>query len=207
LQYFIFLFRVNDYDDGAAKTDVVLTTKDPEEFEHPENPKIIFVDLPGVGTPTFPDVPSYCEKVSLDDYDAFLILTRDRFTQNDLDLAKKVKSFGKNFFYVRTHIDQIVARACTSSVGEAEILKTIRQDCMYNLKGLVSSEKEIFLISNYYTDKWDFDRLIEAMSETLPVRQRERLTLSLSNVTRECLKRKAKFLKGEKGLRSHNLFY
>jgi hypothetical protein len=68
---------------------------------------------------------------------------------------------------------------------------------MKYVKNLISSEKEIFLISNYHKDKWDFDRLIEAITEALPIRQRECLTLSLSNVTRECLKRKARFLKGK----------
>ena len=151
------------------------------------------MDLPGIGTPNFPDLQIYCEKVAFEDYDTFLILTEKRFTQNDLDLAKKVKSIGKKFFFVRTHIDE----ACTPFVDEPAILETIKKDCRHYLKGLVSSE-EIFLISNYHTDKWDFDRLIEAISEALPVRQRECLTLSLTNVTHECLRRKAKFLKGEK---------
>ena len=151
------------------------------------------MDLPGIGTPNFRDLQTYCEKVAFEDYDTFLILTEKRFTQNDLDLAKKVISIGKKFFFVRTHID----KACTPSVDEPAILETIKKDCMHNLTGLLSSEEEIFLISNYHTDKWDFDRLIEAISDALPVLQRECLTLSLSNVTRECLKRKAKILKAQ----------
>jgi hypothetical protein len=188
------LCRLNDDDDGAAEVGVVETTKVPVEYEHPNNPKITFMDLPGIGTPNFPDLSTYCEKVAFEDYDTFLILTEKSFTQNDLELARKVKSIGKKFFFVRTHVDE----ACTPSADEAAILKTIKKNCTGNLKGLISNEKEIFLISNYDKDKWDFDRLIEAISEALPFRQRECLTLSLTNVTRECLHRKAKILRGEK---------
>ena len=184
---------LNDDDDDAAEVGIVKTTKDPVEYKHPDNPKISFMDLPGIGTPNFPDLQTYCKKVPFEDYDTFLILTEKRFTQNDLDLAKKVKAIGKKFFFVRTHIDE----ACTPSVDEQAILETIKKDCTGYLKRLVSSEEEIFLISNYNTHKWDFDRLIEAISDALPVRQRECLTLSLTNVTRECLRRKAKFLKAQ----------
>ena len=88
-------------------------------------------------------------------------------------------------------------RKMVRAINEADILEEIREDCLRNVKDLISSEKEIFLISNYDTDEWEFDRLIEGISEVLPVLQRERFTLSLTNVTPKCLKRKAKFLKGK----------
>jgi predicted GTPase len=191
--------RLKDDDDDAAEVGVTETTTAPTEYKHPDNPMISFLDLPGIGTPKFPDLRTYCEKVSFEDYDTFLIFTEGRFRQVDLDLAKKVKAIGKSFFLVRTHIDE----ACNGrSINEPEILKVIGENCMKNVKALISSEEEIFLISNYHKDKWDFDRLIAAISDVLPVRQRECLTLSLTNVTRECLKRKAKILRGKESLRS-----
>ena len=188
--------RLEDDDDGAAKVDVIEATREPTEYQHPDNPMISFVDLPGIGTPNYPDLASYAEKVGLEDYDTFLIFTAGRFTQNDLKLAEKVKSIGKSFFLIRTKIDLDCTPRVGRSINEPEILKRIRQNCMNNVKGLISSEKEIFLISNYDKAKWDFDRLIEAISDALPVLQRECLTLSLTNVTRKCLKRKAKIFKG-----------
>ena len=176
---------------------MIETTTEPTEYRHPDNPKISFVDLPGIGTPNYPDLPTYCEKVGLKDYDTFLIFTAGRFTQNDLALAEKVKSIGKSFFLIRTKIDvDCMSKTGRKQVDEPEILKQIRQNCMDHVKDLISREKEIFLISNYDKDKWHFDRLIEAISDALPILQRECLTLSLSNVTRECLKRKAKIFKG-----------
>ena len=189
--------RPEDDDDDAAEVGVVEKTKVPTEYKHPHNPMISFVDLPGIGTPNFPDLPAYCEAVGFEDYDTFLIFTATRFTQYDLELAENIKSIGRSFFLVRTKIDEDCRQGESGRpINEPEILEAIRQDCLNNVKNLISSEKDIFLISNYDTNKWDFDRLIEAISDALPVLQRECLTLSLTNVTRKCLKRKAKFLKG-----------
>ena len=174
---------------------VTETTKEPTEYQHPNNPLISFVDLPGIGTPTFPNLSTYCEKVGLEDYDTFLIFTATRFTQYDLELAKKVKSIGKSFFLIRSKID--LDCESKNKMSESEILELVREDCMKNLKNLIASEQDIFLISSHIKDKWDFDRLVTAISDALPIRQRECLTLSLTSVTRECLKRKANFLKGK----------
>ena len=193
-----FLCRLGDDDDDAAEVGVIETTKVPTEYKHPDNPMISFVDLPGIGTPNLPDLSTYCEKVGFDDYDTFLIFTATRFTQYDLELAEKVKSIGKSFFLIRTKIDEVCRlKSGERAINEADILEEIRQDCIKNVKQLISCEEEIFLISNYDTNEWDFDRLIEAIGEVLPLLQRECFTLSLTNVTRKCLKRKAKFLKGK----------
>ena len=177
--------RLGDDDDDAAEVGVIETTKVPTEYKHPDNPMISFVDLPGIGTPNLPDLPTYCEKVGFDDYDTFLIFTATRFTQYDLELAEKVKSIGKSFFLIRTKIDEVCRlKSGERAINEADILEEIRQDCIKNVKQLISSEEEIFLISNYDTNEWDFDRLIEAIGEVLPLLQRECFTLSLTNVTR-----------------------
>lgn len=176
---------------------MVETTTEPAEYRHPNNPMITLVDLPGIGTPNYPDLEAYCEKVDFKTYDTFLIFTATRFTQNDLLLAEEVKKIGKSFFLVRTRIDADCTSKNGRPVNEAKILEKIRKNCWFNVKNVINSEKEIFLISNYHKDKWDFDRLLEAISNALPFRQRECLTLSLSNVTRACLRRKAKIFKGK----------
>ncbi|CAB4003800.1 interferon-inducible GTPase 5-like, partial [Paramuricea clavata] len=188
--------KITDYENDAAEVGVTETTRKPKEYTYPGKPKITLVDLPGIGTPNYPDLPTYCEKVDLEKYDTFLIFTADRFTQYDLKLAEKVKSLGKSFFLIRTKIDE----ALRSHRGKARIdkeatLRKIRIYCMDNVKGLISSEKEIFLIGNYDKEKWDFDCLVKTIGRALPIVQREGLILSLSDLTRGCLNRKAMFLK------------
>ncbi|XP_028404337.1 interferon-inducible GTPase 5-like [Dendronephthya gigantea] len=183
---------------GAAEVGVTETTIVPAEYKHPENEKIIFVDMPGIGTPKYSNFEDYCEKVCLEKYDSFLIFTASRFTDDDLFLAEKIKSMRKSFFLIRTKIDNDLAPKYEGQqVNEEQILNSIRAYCFNHVKDLISGEEDIFLISNYHKEKWDFDRLIVAISDALSTIQRECLTLSLTNVTRDCLKRKAKLFKAQ----------
>ena len=50
----------------------------------------------------------YCKNVPLDKYDTYLIFPKDRFEAGDLKLAKRIRSTGKKFFYIRARIDQDV---------------------------------------------------------------------------------------------------
>ncbi|CAB3992379.1 interferon-inducible GTPase 5-like, partial [Paramuricea clavata] len=183
---------LKDDDVGAAEVDMVDATTEPTEYPHPNNSIISFVHLPGIGTLNYPDLPIYSEKVGFEDYDTFIIFTAGRFIQNDLELATKVKSIGKSYFFIRTKIDYDGRLKDEKPINEADILEKTRQNYIQHVKDLISSEKEIFLISNYHKDKWDFNRLIVGISDTSPVLQRECLTLYLSNLIPERLKRKTK---------------
>ena len=115
-----------DDDDGAAKVGVTETTRELIAYDHPTNPKIKFWDLPGIGTRNYPNMATYCEKVDLVKFNAFLILTAIRFTEHDLELAKKIKSVNKNFFLIRTKIDENVrAGSRMRSFDEKAMLQQI----------------------------------------------------------------------------------
>ena len=127
----------------------------------------------------------------------FLIFTFNRFTENDLKLAREIKSIGKNFFFVRTKIDvDVQAEGRKRSFNEKGLLDKIRDDCSNNLGDLLSSQQDIFLISNHFPDKWDFSRLTTAILEALPKCQRESLTLTLTRLSANILKQKVDILKG-----------
>ena len=185
-------------DEGAAEVGVTETTIELKAYDHPTNPKIKFWDLPGKGTPNYPDMATYCKKVELERFDAFLILTAIRFTENDLELAQKIKSINKNFFLIRTKIDENVrAGSRKRSFDEKAMLQKIRSDSAENLGDLLSDERDIFLISNHDRDKWDFARLLQAILDALPTYQRESMVLSLGNsVTTGIFQKKVEVLRG-----------
>ena len=188
-----------DDDEGAAEVGVTETTREVKAYDHPTNPKIKFWDLPGIGTPNYPDMATYCEKVELEKFDAFLILTGGRFTADELKLAEKIKSINKNFFLIRTKIDASVdsERKRKRSFNEKAMLQKIRSDCAENLGDLLSEMRDIFLISNYDRDKWDFARLLQAILDALPTYQRESMVLSLGNsVTTDIFQKKVQVLRG-----------
>lgn len=74
-------------------------------------------------------------------------------------------------------------------------MNVIREDCLKNLKGLIKTNEDVFLISNKEA-KWDFDSLTQAILDVLPYRQKESLLLSLHLLTRNTLKRKVEILRG-----------
>ena len=184
----------------AAAVGVTETTKEPTVYDHPTNPKIKFWDLPGIGTPNYPDLETYCKEVELEKYHAFLIFTASRFTENDLNLAEKITSIKKQFFFIRTKIDNDVrSEKRKRSFNERAMLEKIRRDCAENLSDLLSNEQDIFLISNHDPSKWDFDRLTQAILCAQQTLEQESLTLSLGafrSSSTEMLKKKVEILKG-----------
>ena len=201
--------RLYDEDEGAAAVDVLECTREPISYDHPISTNIKFWDLPGVGTPDYPDLKTYCGKVQLEKYHMYLIFTATRFTKNDLELAKKVRSIDKNFFFIRTKIDESVrAEEGKRSFDEEAMLTKIRRNCLASLGDLLSNEQDIFLISNHEPENWEFARLTAAIldavkrcqREALTRNQRESMILSLGKVVtrslNETFQRKVDVLRG-----------
>ena len=192
-------FRLHEDDEMAAKVGVEETTTEPNGYAHPTNPKIQFCDLPGVGTPNYPK-DTYWKKVGMERYDIFLIFSQCRFTENDLELARKIRSKDKRFFFIRTRIDIDIENEKRKKLfNKGTVLQKIRRNCFWNLKGLLESSNDIFLINNHDSTKWDFVRLTQAILDVLRAHQRERLTPILNIVTSmssDILQRKVKVLKG-----------
>ena len=199
--------RVLDDVDGAAEVGDTECTTEPTAYDHPTNHNIKFWDLPGIGTPNYPDLETYCEKVELEKYNTFLIFTADRFTKNDLELAKKIGEIKKTFFFIRTKIDEIVRAGRNPKrkrfyleFNEGAMLEKIRSKYVESLADLLSNERDIFLISNHDPDKWDFVRLTQAILDALTRYQRESLTLALGNVitrsSKDIFQRKVDVLRG-----------
>ena len=194
-------FRLYEDDEGAAPVDVTECTTEPTPFDHPTNANIKFWDLPGIGTPDYPDLETYCDKVQLEKYHTYLIFTATRFTKHDLELAKKVRSIDKKFFFIRTKIDESVrAEKRKRSFDEEAMLTKIRRNCLESLGDLLSDEQDIFLISNHEPENWEFARLTQAILDGLTRYQRESMTLSLGKVitrsSKDIFQRKVDVLRG-----------
>ena len=172
---FLIRFRHNDGD--AAETCTIETTTEPREYKHRDDSKICFVKLPAIHTW---DLQTFREEFALENYEMFFFITSTSFTEKELKLAKQMKLKGK-IFLIRTMID---IDMINQDLDDSQILDDIRKPLYTSADDLTSSENEIFLVSNYHTNKWDFDRLITAISEELLVLQREFLT----SATRKFLK-------------------
>lgn len=192
--------RVADDDPLAAETGVTEKTREPAYFVHPSNVNIHVWDLPGIGTPNYRNLPGFLKKVPIEKYDSFLIVCSDRFTEFDLQLAKKVQEMGKSFFFVRTKIDcsrYSEKRKLKEKYDEAKMLELIRDDCIRSLRSLNVGKENVFLLSSHFPNKWDFGLLQKAILDGLPAKQKEALMLSMHASSSEVLCEKIDCLKGK----------
>ena len=94
----------------------------------------------------------------------------------------KLKSIRKLFLLVRTKIDLDLhyekVQRC-KHFDEMKVLKRIRDDCKQNVGRYIQSDEHVFLISNYDQDRWDFERLDNAICNQLPMDQRQLMVSSL----------------------------
>jgi len=185
-------------DEGAAEVGVTETTKKPTPYSHPRNALLKFWDLPGVGTPKFPR-EAYLEKIGFDKFDFFLIMSKDRFTENDLWIAEAIAQKRKKFFFIRTNIHTNIAndkRTRPSKHDPKGVLETIRNDIEDNL-GKIYQENEIFLIDNFKRNLYDFKKLEQALVENLPSLKRAAFLLSVNASSEEMVRKKIEILKSK----------
>ncbi|XP_027009877.1 immunity-related GTPase family, e4 [Tachysurus fulvidraco] len=188
---FINAIRELDSDDeGAAKTGVTETTTDPTPYEHPTMPNVTLWDLPGIGTPKF-KARTYLKKMQFDRYDFFIIISSERFKENDIMLAKEIKRRKKLFYFVRSKIDNdIRAEETKKSFNKEETLSQIKRNCLENLEGI--ENPKVFLISSEDIKAFDFEKLVETLMVDLPQHKQYALLQSVPITSVAMLQKKVK---------------
>ncbi|KAF1388620.1 hypothetical protein PFLUV_G00092180 [Perca fluviatilis] len=185
----------NSDKERAAPTGVTQTTKDVTPYHHPKYPNVTLWDLPGIGTTKFP-AEEYLKKVEFKRFDFFIIISADRFTQNDVKLAKEIQKMGKKFYFVRSKIDNNIRDEKTdqgSEFNEEKTLKDIRDECIKGLKGRVESP-QVFLVSSRDLHLYDFHLLEKTLEEELPAHKKNALLLALPPVSLEVIIKKKEAL-------------
>ncbi|XP_060583853.1 interferon-inducible GTPase 1-like isoform X2 [Ruditapes philippinarum] len=139
-------------------------TKQRKAYPHPNNKLLIFWDLPGVGTDTFPR-NTYLKhpEIRFQMYDMFIIMACDRFTQDESWLAEEIKKTGRPYLFVRSKVDAqidsdaIRKRKAMKPHNPLTVIDEIREDCKQNL----GQEKNIYLINNndIFSTNLDFEKL------------------------------------------------
>ena len=185
-------------DKGAAKVGVCQVTTENTEYPSPDNANLVYVDVPGVGTPSFPR-ETYLEIIKIDQFDFYIILSCDTFTENDAWLVNEIKKRGKNFLFLRTKIDIDLRNQeddYEDTYNEIETLEMIRKNCADHLKGI--EERHIYLVSNKHISRWEFPLVRETLIRDFPEMKQDALLLSLRLVagdTRNMILLKKKALK------------
>ncbi|CAL9692916.1 unnamed protein product [Knipowitschia caucasica] len=175
---------IDNKDEEAAPTGVVETTMEPTEYSLPKNCHIKLWDLPGVGTTKF-------TAEEFEKFDFFIIISSERFKDNDAKLAQEINKMGKKFYFVRSKIDNSIRdqKRSQRDFTEEKTLQRIRNDCTKELQKLGMSPK-VFLISSFKLHLYEFNDLWETLEKELPALQRDALLRALPNVSLRVVKQK-----------------
>jgi len=186
--------NVRPEQDGAAPVNVIETTRKPTMYLHPDNQNIELWDLPGVGTPNFPQ-SSYLQQVGFETFDCFIILSETRFTENDMWLASSVLKGGKRFYFARTKIDNALRddkEDKGETFNEIETLSLMHKDIVSNLDAIGNQDEKmkVYLITNRDSKKFDFPKLIDHVLKELPDIKRGVMVRALRATTKELVLQK-----------------
>ncbi|XP_072914683.1 interferon-inducible GTPase 5-like isoform X2 [Hemitrygon akajei] len=182
-------------DPGAAEVGIFRPTMEPTGFPHPNFPKVQYWNLPGIGSTQFPAC-KYLKKMKFEKYDFFIIISACRFKENEVKLAREIKRLRRKFYFVRSKIDiefGLVTKGGLAINEEIE-LECIRNYCCNNLRKAGIQTPSVFLISSFEQDRYDFNRLTEALEADLPNAKKRIFVMAYPNRSVEIIQKKKKIL-------------
>ncbi|KAL0963292.1 hypothetical protein UPYG_G00304240 [Umbra pygmaea] len=184
---------------GAARTGVTETTLEATAYSHPRIPRVTLWDLPGIGTPAF-QPETYLEHVGLLQYDFFIIIAAGRFKEHHVQLARAITEAGKRFYFIWNKVDNDLdasfRRRSSKGVTEADVLGQIREGCEGNLRRAGLQDANVFLLSCFQLQSFDFPRLQATVVRELESHKRHVFLLSLPNLSSAVVEEKKMALRG-----------
>jgi len=184
-----------------AETGVVETTMEAKDFAHKG---IIFTDLPGCGTQTFPK-DKYIEKFDILSYDCLILVTAERLTEGDAYLYDQLKKAGRLCFVVRSKFDNAIqsARRDHGHDDWKQTAELIRDKIFSELKS--SPPSQIYFVSSWYPAEYDLAQLLEDIARCLSKfghYKRERFIADMAIYSKEAIAEKIELAKKQVGLYS-----
>ncbi|CAE7309273.1 Iigp1 [Symbiodinium sp. KB8] len=118
---------------------------------------VVIWDLPGVGTPSFPQA-TYLRRMGIRYFDVVLLITSSRFTEAELMLAEELQKFEVPYFMVRNKVDIDIA---SEVLREEEALEGDDGDaCELPKEDRERVEQQtISCIKTYFASEYSVDRV------------------------------------------------
>ncbi|XP_039621251.1 interferon-inducible GTPase 5-like [Polypterus senegalus] len=185
-------------DEGAAKVGSTQKTSKPTPYQHPTLPSVCLWDLPGIGTGKY-STREYLDKVNFKSYDLFILITGERFKENDAKLAKEIKKMGKEFYFVCSKIDTVEKNLSKRGQHDRleEELDKIKSYYKNSLEESGLPTSQVFLVSSRYPHRYDFMKFCGCLASELPEKKNNVFVLSLPNLNEAVIEKKKKILKGK----------
>mgnify|MGYP001211634143 CR=1 FL=1 len=174
-----------------APVGVIETTVEPKSY--PSQHGITFVDLPGCGTSQFP-FESYIQKTNLASFDAIILVSSNRFYENDVQLyAQITQKLNIPCFVVRTKIDLAVNDGLEDNgLTTKQVCQMITDNIYHNLKP--HRPKKVYLVSNRYRQDYDLQLLINDVCLSLEGLKRAKFRAESAAYSKEAIYGKRKVI-------------
>jgi len=150
---------------------------------------IHFSDLPGCGTEKFP-VKSYLEICNLESFDAVVVVTANRFYENDIWLIKEMIRIGRPVYVVRTKMDESIRNGKhDDNLTEYEVFEKVKNDIISNIGNV--EIKGIYLTSSREPLKMDLSKLLIDIEQNLTGIKKQRFMADVAPLNEQILKEKS----------------
>ncbi|XP_034531805.1 interferon-inducible GTPase 5-like [Notolabrus celidotus] len=188
---------IDDDDERAAPTGTEETTTEVTPYPHPNFPNVTVWDLPGIGTVKFP-AAKYLKLVGFEKFDFFIIVSSERFRENDVKLAKEIQKMKKKFYFVRSKIDNDIRQEENKNdFNEERTLGRIRENCIQGLRKPGVESPQVFLMSSNKLHLYDFPKLLKTLEGELPELKRDAFLIAMPNISLEIIDRKREAFKSK----------
>ncbi|XP_072126553.1 interferon-gamma-inducible GTPase 10-like [Mobula birostris] len=157
---------VRSDDPGAASTGNGEASKEPTAYHLPSLPDIQLWDLPGLNAFGF-ELKRYLKQVNFESYDFYIIVSQARFRECDGELSKRIQAQQKEFYYIRSKIDNDAYSMQMQRIDFSQGKMQIIQDCHKNFKSVGVKPPAIFLISSFDVKEYDFPKLKSTLATDL----------------------------------------
>lgn len=173
------------FGEKVAKVGSVETTFEKKSYTHNGTD---FYDLPGCGTKNFP-VSTYIKDCDLVSFDAFIIVTANRFYENDEWLINEMVKAGRPVYVVRSKMDEaIINEKRDNDLDDKEVYKKVKANILESVDGI--AVKGIYLIASVEGVKNDFEKLLEDIENSLDETKKKRFLSDIKPYNKKVLEKK-----------------
>ncbi|XP_072906229.1 interferon-inducible GTPase 5-like [Hemitrygon akajei] len=188
------LLGLEENDEGTSPVICTENATGITSYPHPTLPNVQYYDFPGLNTPWFP-LQKLMKETKFTQYDLFIIVTDGRFAESDQLLAKLLKKVGKQFYLVRSKIDDTVrSESRKKSYNQEEMLQRVRKEYTSSLQASEVQNPRVFLCSAFNPDWYDFPALRETVVSNLSEAQKSLYLAALPYTSDVALQRKRNVL-------------
>ncbi|XP_067889093.1 uncharacterized protein [Heterodontus francisci] len=144
-------------DEAAAMTGMGDPDTKPVVYTFPKYPNVRIWELPEISANLQPE--QYLKQVNGENYGLFIIVASEIFKAHHSQLSKILQNMGKVVLFVRTKLDgdlRAYKYRYNSKYNENKVVEEIRQFCIECLKKGGVQQAEVYLVSGFDLEKFDF---------------------------------------------------